>query len=474
MFPVASIPGLNVTPPGAAGGGGGGGGASRQPLGPIAFIDPANSTGFAADTNTGATSNNVPPGSGPILTITHLNTLLFFRSLTANRTITSLSDDATGTGLDWSTMDLGAFTLTFQLTPTVLHSGGTINAGTTAINPAAAAGGQRQTVHTSDLASFTPFVFTGLGGAAANPCLLVDTVLNNNAWIASGIGSPTASMTRPVTSATAAAPLTIGDTYKIQQGGVITLATQSPALNTGGAVVINDAAFPANSVGPNGCTYNRCSWLGPLAVGGTFNDCYFGLDMVESSDPMGAVLIVAGLLVSASIGEVNAPVTFEGDVYIAGAGLFLGPDFYSSVFITGGAVGSGIQIQDSVGPGVTVIGSQSPGLFGFGGNNGLIWGNGNTGVGVLIEAGATLGVSATLATRPTVTGTGGNFGFVQQNGSAVLTVARAFDPTTGEYTEIGGAATRTTTWAHFAATIAAGGFAFQAHNPETNAHIVGV
>ncbi|MEK7765319.1 MAG: hypothetical protein AAB368_03690, partial [bacterium] len=61
---------------------------------------------MASDANTGATALT------PILTTSHLNDLLFFRILTSNVLITYMSDDPGIVGLDYSTMDLGTFTLT--------------------------------------------------------------------------------------------------------------------------------------------------------------------------------------------------------------------------------------------------------------------------------------------------------------------------------------------------------------------------
>lgn len=52
------------------------------------------------------------------------------------------------------------------------------------------------------------------------------------------------------------------------------------------------------------------------------------------------------------------------------------------------------------------------------------------------------------------------------------TVARAWDDTTGAYTEAGGVATRATTWAHLAGSIASGGFAGNAIDVATGASIV--
>ena len=96
-------------------------------------------------------------------------------------------------------------------------------------------------------------------------------------------------------------------------------------------------------------------------------------------------------------------------------------------------------------------------------------------IGMTVYPGATAIVPGTAPNIPTVTGTAGDFGFIPQQGTAgPVTVARAWNDAVGAYTEAGGVATRTTTWAHFVASIGAGGFDFQAHNPATSASIVGV
>jgi hypothetical protein len=104
----------------------------------------------------------------------------------------------------------------------------------------------------------------------------------------------------------------------------------------------------------------------------------------------------------------------------------------------------------------------------------LLWGSGNTGAGIAVAPGGALIVPAAVGKIPTVTGAGGDFVFIGQNGGANVSVARAWNDAVGAYTEAGGAATRATTWAHFAATIGAGGFGFQAHNPATAASLIGV
>jgi len=100
---------------------------------------------------------------------------------------------------------------------------------------------------------------------------------------------------------------------------------------------------------------------------------------------------------------------------------------------------------------------------------GPFWGSGNTGAGF-----DNFGTQARI-----VTGFGGAATKLTIAGANDFrldgkTVARAWDDTAGAYTEAGAAATRTTTWAHLAATIAAGGFAGNAIDVTTGASIITV
>ncbi len=436
----------------------------RAALGPVRFIDPSNSSGLASDSNNGATSVT------PILTTAHLNSLLFFRTLTADTTITYMSDDPGSVGLDFSTMALSTFALTFQGTPQVLHTGGTLNAGTIAINPHAAGGGQRQVVHTSDLATFNPFVHTVFGGAATNPTRLVDNTTTSGAWIVTDTTPAAPSVTQPTNPDGTIGTLTIGDTYHITRGSTLAFADAAGAIVGDSGIVANDFAFKATSVGTTAAlvTYNRCSFLNTVSVLGQFNDCALMVGTTSTS------ICVAGLYVpNAPTGSVNGVLALGGNCYIAqpaSSNAFqVGPFRIAQLFVFEqfGVGSGGIQIQDSSGNGLEIY--QGGGIL----CEVLIWGNGNTGFGISIRssASAAIGESATV---PSVTGTLGDFAFVTAGGGADITVARAFNPATGAYTEAGGVATRTTTWAHFAASITpGGGFNFQAHCLESNAHLTG-
>jgi hypothetical protein len=438
----------------------------RQPFGLTRYIDPSGVVVGSSDLNTGQNPTNVPAGTGPIRTTVELNNRLYGRNIVVNATITYLSDENTTSQLDLSTIgSANSSTLTFQGTPTITHTGGTLNAGTIAINSAAAGGGQSQVCHTSDVANFT--IYTFFGGTSAHPQYIIDVTGGNNgtrSWIVDilgGVAVPETSI--PITAAFGAGTLTIGDGYRIQQGTLLSVIQSSAP--TGLGVTFNDIAFTALHVGFNGATYNNCSFDSGLLVGGTFNNCFFGADLTELAFPMGSVNINSGAIITLfGTGEVTSPLNLSGDVFITGGGMTIANDAYSSVFISPG-IGAGIQIHRCVNEGLFVRGTdidmgsglQSPTLI-WGKNNGLV------GIGIGPRAG--LSVSAAAATRPTVTGASGDFSFNQPNGGAIDTNARPWNEGAGAY-----GPSFPTTWANFAAV---GVFNFQAHHPITDSSLIGV
>jgi len=460
--------------------GNGGGSLARQPWTNTAFfVDPSNVSGTASDANTGLTPSTA------ILTTAELNRRLLFKIVTVNSLITYLSDDNSGTVLDLSSPTVGSTgSLSFKGTPQVLHTGGTLNAGTIAINPSAPGGGQRQTAHTTDLATFAPFTIVSKGGAALHPCYLVDTTGGNSgtsAWIVNG--GATANLSRPMDS-TFVSPgtLTIGDSYRIQRGSLLAVggAMVEPQFTR---VTFTDFAFTLNSVTAPGSFlpfYFRCSTDNTAFSPGGYLHGFFASDI--SFVATGAFFIDAGVWLLAGSTTAGTLIELTNDVYITDTPGFVGPQ----ALVCSPTVNANISILNSLGPpsgvqlqditdtvAAMIIGSAPPNLSGQPSGAALIWGNGNTGFGIALELNGLATVPANAGFVPSVTGALGDFCFIQQSTGTLLTVARAFDPSTGEYTEIGGPATRTTTWAHFVAALGAGGFNFQAHNPETNAHIVG-
>jgi len=428
------------------------------------YVDPANSSLAASDDN---------PGTAllPLLTTQFLNSVLFFKSLNGNTTIAYLSDDTSSFGLDYSKLDFNGATLTIQLTRVTLHTGGTLNAGTTTINPSAGGGGQRQLAHTSDVSDFSPYVIAAFSGSAAIPVRLVDTTAPNvdtGAWVASTIGHTvaTANVSRPVASGFTAGSLASTNSYKLTRGGMLRLAQMPDITSDGGSasVVINDAAFPADSVGANGATYNRCSFGGPIVVGGIFLDC-FGTTGFSDSGTCGRSVWSVGVLVVAPGDSFQAQLLIDGDAYLTGTTLQLMDFGYANV-IFGPGIGSGVQIQDMTDGAGGITMGQVAQPVGIGGPNALVWGSGNAGGGFNFLAGAVL--TCDHSSPPTVTGTLGAWVFTAKDGSLV-TVARGIDDTGASpaYTTL-----RNNTWANFAAALGSGGFAFGAHCVDTGAAII--
>jgi hypothetical protein len=436
--------------------------ASRFPTAyPNIFIDPT----AGSDANPGTSGS-------PIKTTAFLRDRLFMTRLTANTTLQYLSDEVSADGLDYSTVDLAGFSLTISQTPVILHTGGTLNAGTTAINPAAGGGGQRQLAHTSDLADFSPYVIAAFGGAASDAVRLVDTAgpnLDTGAWIASTIGHTvaTANLVRPVTPGFAVGTLTSGDGYKLTRGGILRLSpmTPPPSSKPGGSVVINDCAFTSDSVGANGAIYHRCSYQSAIQVSGTYIDCYGGSGFFDSGS-CGASSYSGGLLNVNPGDSYHSQLFVDSDCYITGGTLELIDFTYSSMEFSPG-IGSGVQIHDMTDTGGAITMGQVAQPVGIGSPNALIWGNGNLGAGINMLAGAVLTVDHLAP--PTITGTAGDFAFTNKSGG-IITVGRGIDDTGSApvYTTL-----RTTSWSNFAAALGSGGFNFGAHCVDTGAAIVG-
>jgi hypothetical protein len=426
------------------------------------YVDPQDESGHASNDNPGTSP------SAPIATTVHLNAINFFGNLTANTLIEYLSDDLSGVGVQLSTLDLSSFTLTVRQTRQVLHTGGTLDAGTIAIDPA---GNQAQVVHTSDLSSFAPYVVTQLGGAATFAVRIEDTTSTAGAWIVSDATAAAPQCTRAVNPDGTAGVLTSGDGYTLSRGGQLTLSAQPAPLFRGDAsLVFEDCAFTAFSAGCYGISADavRCSFLGAVPFGFAMSDCFVqaGLNEVVA----GAMSMLAGAMVTTGDDTWTGSLSLGGDVYITGHGLEIGGDFFDEVFFVPPslALGAGVQFQDNADNGVVIYTASS--LVISTGSQALLWGTGNLAHGLLVFGAQAASVSA--ATPPIVTGALGDFAFIGPAEVGYVTVARA--AVLGAYSEAGSAATRTTTWAHFAASVVSGGFDFGAFCVESGAALVGV
>jgi hypothetical protein len=439
------------------------------------FVDPQNSSGLANDDNDGLTRLT------PILTTmgkTGFNQRIFLHDVAVDCVVTYMSDDVAGAKIDLSTISialnpLATGSLTFQGSRVVLHSGGTINTGTIALNATAPGGGQRQTVHVSDLSTFAPYIPTLLGGTGNFPCRLLDNVTGDGVWLVSGV--ETASATQPVDNDGNVGSIVIGNGYQISRGSILGLAsTGSPVMN--GPLIFYDFDFAMGTVGPNintseVSTFNvnmfRCSFQDTLQMSGEFIDCVFMSGLSGSI----SIFLFSGLYIpDGTTGSSAGYISMGDNIYIAQPtvdNIFtVGSTIIQHLFIfTDEGFDGGAQIQDSIANGIFISSGSSFTC------ETLLWGNGNAGVGVSVDISSQVSIG-THYTFPTITGATGDFGFIPPADSATILVARAWDDSTGAYTEAGGPATRATTWTNLAAPIGSGGFAGQAHYNECGSCLV--
>jgi hypothetical protein len=416
--------------------------------GPDIWIDPSNSTGLASDSNNGLTDTT------PILTTAHLNAaFLFFRF--GPVTIHYMSDDTSGVSPDWTTF---LDPITFIGTPQVLHTGGTLNVGTIALNSAAGGGGQRQTVHTSDLAAFAPFLPDNTSAK-----WIKDTATGGQAWIVSGAGA-TASVSQPTSAAgSSQGALTIGDAYTIERGPILAVSCLSNTF-------AQFQGFALSGCIGNVIGFQQCSISARNSFTTTISDC----TDCYINNISGEVFFDAGVWVVGNF-DFSSFVQLMNNTYITGLQLILGQANIQAIQILGvgnltpGTYGAGAQFQDMIS--AQAINIQRPEnltLLGtLGGSDPLLWGNGNAGVGILVAA----NTIAPKTVPPTVTGATGDFAFEEAAGT--VQVARAWIEATASWTDPGAPPSRATTWANWAAAIGGGGFGFAAQDVSANIALVG-
>jgi hypothetical protein len=415
--------------------------------GPDIFVDPSNETGHASDSNDGLSEGE------PILTTDFLNSnFLFFRFGTAN--IHYLSDDPSGISPQWDTF---SGELTFLSTPQVLHTGGTLNAGTTAINPPAGGGGQRQTAHTSDLGTFAPYLPDTVSAK-----FITDTVTGARSWIVSG--AATASVSPPtLTEGTTQGALTIGDGYTISRGSILAVNCTAPQVAT-------FQGFALSECFGNEISLVQCSISDRDSTSGTFIDC---VDCYVNNI-QGEFSFDAGVWIVGNF-DFSPIVTIQNDTYVTGRQVILGEANIQAIQIIGRGnfspptYGYGAQFQDMVtSQAIAVYQDTQLRTFGtLGGAEGLLWGNGNTGIGMLFGA----NTYASKDVPPTVTGADGDFGFLEPSGT--VQVARAWVEATASWTDPGAPPSRATTWANWATAIGGGGFGFAAQDVSANVALIG-
>ena len=441
---------------------------ARKPI--ALFVDPQDSSGFAADSNTGATANNVPAGSGPILTTAENNARMRSNVLDANKTIAYLSDDAPGVFVDYLSLDFAGFTLTFLGTVVVLAT-----TSITAATPIAPASQQRE-VLTTALADLTAFILTGEGGSSAVPTRFLVTSgprAGNTAWLVTqvtgeGGGLNVIDCTRPTTPAKAAGTIALGDSVDIVRGSFLAFAPSSSAQTTSAgnpSVTLQNLALRPGSSGPQTpfpFVQGFQTSVDELTFSVTGFACFvYGSGGLSIASLLANVTLEAGAYIAQLDFGLN--LSLGGDCYVTGLSLGVGPQFFTSLLFFAG-IGSGAQFQDLTGSAaIQVFGDDVLGVATDVSSASLLWGNGNAGPGLLVWPGATAIVSA--GTPPTVTGSGGEFAFQPPNGGAPDINAWSFDEAaTGTYVN-----RQASSWA---ALTNAALLNFNAHYPATNAHVI--
>jgi hypothetical protein len=438
-------------------------GLAREPL-PFTtlFWDPANSTGFASDANTGANATNTPPGTGPVLSVPHINALAFQKMMTGATAINQMSDSP-DVDLLLNTLEYNDFLLT--LNGTFVQS---TTATVIAVTPVNELGNQREVVQLS--VDPTPFVLTQLGGTSGTTLFKMVVVGGANdgttCRIVSVAGVDTANCTTPVNTLGGIGTISPGDTVKIGRGTNLSLGADlaTNLLQVIGCTVIAAGENAADSYQfidcdlPNGFESNasfiNCGVVGLFCYLATFQ---FGLYVSQHDPTFGSY-------------DESSFLSLDSGVYVTGFGILIDPDYgHSCVAFGDFAGGRGAGFFDCTSPVAALVANVHVSAGGQGPRppGSVIWGSGNTGVGIAV--GPNAGVTVSVAEPSPITGTLGNFGFIGQNGGAVVTVARAWDDTTDAFTTA-----RTCTWAHLAATIGAGGFNFNAHNVATNASLIAI
>jgi hypothetical protein len=436
---------------------------------PIAlFVDPQQSTGFASNTNTGQTANNVPLGSGPILTTVENNRRMNVpnRSLAGNTTIAYLSEDTANVGVNFRLLSLAGFNLDFVGGLVPLDTGGTITT-VTAIDSSVADGGQRERLQVSDFTDWTPFIVNvhSLGGTSPVFTRVQDLTRNATAWVASQeVGEVTfGHLSQPTTEDGANfSQFVVADAFRIVRPFRLPLEMAPTPLTSGGGLVSftnfqihatgNTAEQPSTFFQPTP-TWTQCSFDGPLLTGGQFNGCAFedGMQGLFFGGFFAGVLLPNG-----GTDQVVGALNIGGNLYVTGDSSFtIGATFYQTVFIFSVSQVSpfdGIQIQ-SIANGLPGCNYDQGATLLLGG---LMWGNGNTAQGLLVNPGASFIPEVFTPNLFGSTPGTNDFAFLFNN--TILTQARAWDDSVGAYTTL-----RTTSWANYDAAIAGGGFAHNAH-----------
>jgi hypothetical protein len=347
------------------------------------------------------------------------------------------------------------------LSQTIVHSG-TLTGGTTAINPSAQ---QRQVLED-----------TALGGGGWTPYLnmrVTDTTGGNagtGCFVMKVLAADKSDCTQPCTAAGSYGTMVSGDSYNIVSNptlgvGFLDIVWNAPSGPANG-VIFKDlviSGFPVAQDDNVGYLFQRCIFQSTLgySVGGTVSptclDCLLGTTGTSFVGFAPITISFGGFITSGT--ETSTQLTLSGNVYVTGVQLALQGPVPTILVGTAGTAGNGAQFQDcTLGgtEGALVVGAALFNTIGA-----LTWGNGNAGFGVNIDPGGKFLFSQSLP--PTVTGTSGDVAMVDATGSPVA-FASAWVPSANGYGPLSALS-----WA----TLASSTFGYGAHQPETDAHLVG-
>ena len=431
-------------------------------VGTTVYVDPSNVTGFASDSNTGLTANNVPAGSGPLLTTAHLNSLMALRYLTEATNINYLSDDNSGTPFTTTSLNFNRFTLNVIGTPQKAVT--TTVVAATAVTPLT---NTRQTVQFA--ISPLPYILTQLGGSSgAQGYFFIDRTGGNSgvsAWIVASAGGNTAYCSIPLDSTfSTISTVSPGDTVDICRGSFLNCG-YNVYQDQGDEVLFQNVSDNTSS-GSSGF-FQRSSVVLSSEFG-SLHGFIVGINTTTGISEFQFGVYVSTFDTTHKQYDTSPSLQILSSTYVTGYGILVGPGGFGELVVTDADSGKGICLSGCTSPLAALL---INGDVSFAGNGvqlytTLAWGSGNTGVGIALGPGASLTVPANATERPLVTGTAGDFGFIPPNSGAgsVVTTARPWNEGGGTW-----GAAATTTWANLTN---AASLNYNAHDVGTNAVVI--
>jgi len=419
------------------------------------FVDPQNSSGVAADTNTGQTDNNVPAGSGPLLTTTKANANILAnavgkREMTVPLALQYLSDDTSGTPLNLNPLALIANgqSVTVSQTPQQVNPPVNVTA-VTAIDPTT----NHHEQITTTILDLTPFVTPPEGGTS--PTATFFQVVGGPhdgdlSWIESttaGEGGSTAqaNATRPVdATVSVSGTFSPGDSVRIMRGGFLQVETNDHTFLIGiEQLTFRFVSFQNTfSVSPNATPlFEQCSFDASSFTGGIFTSVAVWNGIAPLETP---VLFDLGGFYIPAVGDGGIELILGGDVYVGGVtGIVAGAEGWVSLLVETGAFSAGACFRchgtDPQSASVTFMSSQVVGAGSPVVTAALLWGSASATSAFLMWPGATVTVSSQVGLQPTIGSSAQAIGWLDSAPSGVKIIAneaRTFDEVTNTYSAL--------------------------------------